>query len=250
MEYKTSLDEANKLTIKIENNNLKISELFETLQSVEREIKKQTYGQSEIFIREVRKGSMIFELIQIIAVNSLPFMENANVIVSFIENLNKYKNALIASTQNNPQNLDEDIVKNINGIGNVVSSPNASISIYNDFSNATFNLNFDETRILKENSLKYLPNKLEEKTNSDFVKNALIYFVQTNIQSKKADKAICEKISKRPIKVLIENENIRKEILQNPYHYNFAVDMEVQYRANKPILYVVSQLKEKWENED
>ena len=62
--------------------------------------------------------------------------------------------------------------------------------------------------------------------------------------------AICEKISKKPIQTLIENENIKKEILENPYHYNFAVDMEVQYRANKPTLYVISQLKEKWENED
>ncbi|MBR2148882.1 MAG: hypothetical protein IJ965_05590 [Campylobacter sp.] len=239
----------NKLIVKINSNKLKISDLFTTLQSIENGIKKETYVESEIFIEKVDKGSMIFELVQVVAANTLSFVENINTIASFIDNLNKCKNILVSQNKEESKQLDNKSIEIINGIGSAVSLPNTTINISNVYGNVSFHLDSNEAKIIKNNSLEYLSDKQEE-VKGDKMQNTLIYFVQTNTKSAKADKAICEKISKQPVKTLFNNESDKKIILENPYNYNFAVDMEVQYRNEKPALYVILQIRDKWENQN
>lgn len=182
------------------------------------------------------------------------FIETVNSLISFIENLNKWKKILTSTEQENLKDIDKADIKIFNGIVNVVSSPNSNIniSINNYYNGSNFSLDYEQASLIKKNIPLYTSNSQEnlEYKNSEVISNALIYFVQTNIKSEKANIAICEKVSKRPIKTIFDNDEIKKEILENPYNDNFIVDIEVQYRENKPALYTILKLKEKWENEN
>ncbi|RAX57412.1 hypothetical protein CCZ01_06125 [Helicobacter monodelphidis] len=247
--------ENNTLTIKIDSDQLKIDNLFQALKSIEEGIQKESYTETEIYIKEVRKGSIIIELIQVILAGSLPFAENANSIISFIEKINKYKTMLLSSNKERiiqEKDIDKSAIKELDTIANAISNnPNANIQI-NTFNNCSFSLDSQESTQIQKNSQQYLSDSHsnEDKSRSQIVSNALISFVQTNTKSKKADKAICEKISKKEVKTFIENTEVKKNILKNPYKYNFIVDLEVQYKDNKPTLYTILQLKEKFENDD
>lgn len=81
----------NTATIKLECKQFKITDLTTILINIEKGIKNETYGDSEIYIKEVRKGSMIFEIVQNIIATSLPFIENCNSIATFIQTLTKLK---------------------------------------------------------------------------------------------------------------------------------------------------------------
>lgn len=121
--------------------------------------------------------------------------------------------------------------------------PNADITINNITHN--FNLNASESRDIQPRISHYLASQADQEDDlgkSNIIHNALIYYHQTNIKKDKSNKAICEKVSIKPIKTIPNNEEIRAKILENPYGYNFIVDLEVQYRNGKPALYTILKL--------
>lgn len=92
--------QTNQATIKLECEKIKISELMQILQNVENGIKSKTTGESEIYIQEVAKGSMIFDIIQIIPA-VLPFVENINsVVLILLKRSINIKRYLRVKTQN------------------------------------------------------------------------------------------------------------------------------------------------------
>lgn len=55
------------------------------------------------------------------------------------------------------------------------------------------------------------------------------------------------KFIKKEIKTIFMNDNIKNEILDNPYHYIFLVNIEVQYVDNDICLYRIVKLNDKIE---
>lgn len=246
-----------KLTLKIDSNSIRVSDLAKTLKSLEKNIQKQTGNMSAMCISEVRKGSMIFDLIQL-ANDVLPFLEFINALPEFITNLKKCKTTLLSSDKNQKKDLKVDHVETVQNMSNIVlnGGKNSSLTLQingNIYNNCTINIDANEARDLKKETEKFLESQknttLQINNNDKIMKNVLIYFTQTNTQSDKADKAICEKISKKPIRIFIADKELKKKILENPYAYNFVVNLEVQYKEDKPILYVIQDCLDKFPNE-
>lgn len=243
--------QANQATIKLECEKIKISELMQILQNVEDGIKNKAYTESEVYIQEVSKGSMVFELIQIIS-SALPLIENINSVVTFLESLNKYKEIFKEAKMESIQEGDIQIIKNLGGISSVIKNcPNANIIINNP--TTIFSLSTSESQKIQPQISDYLSSQTSQEkhlTQNDTIDNALIYYHQTNVEKDKLNKAICEKVSKKPVQTIFGDEDIKTKILENPYGYNFVVDLEVQYREDKPTLYTILRLKNRFKKDN
>ena len=78
----------------------------------------------------------------------------------------------------------------------------------------------------------------------------VLHQVRGDAGSKVGDKGIIEAISKLPVKLFHASESIKKLILdlaENPFQLAFIVDVDVKTVDNKPALYKILELKDKFE---
>lgn len=244
-----------KMTLTINSDLIKISDLTKTLKDIEENIQRRSGSTSSLCISEVRKGSMIFDLVQL-AGGVLPLPEVVNAFPLFIESLKQCKDALKSWGISQDKKIDSHNVETLLGLCNVLAQGDGNASLYMDikgnvYNNCTFELHQEETKGLKLNGEKYLKEHKKDDDNdkADEKNNVVIYFTQTNILSEKADKAICESIDKKAVKILIPDKDIKNKILENPYGFNFIVNLKVHYKKGKPILYEITQYIEKFSDD-
>lgn len=194
-------------------------------------------GGVELQLKSVEKGSDVFNFIVHIG-SLLPLNECISAINAYFElwqNLKTIKQQSIEQIQQEKY-IDKTMAKDL---ANIVSlhSIGANAQITNNFNNAHITINQNTFNIYNDNleciaKIKGFDEKIEAKT---IFENMLIEFYQTNTQKPKAHKAYCYNLSKSAKNIFIDDERLKQEMLENPYHYEFLVDLEVYKDENDRI---------------
>jgi hypothetical protein len=210
-------------------------------------------------ITEVRKGSYIFDAIMVVRDHILPMVENAQITIEFLENINKLKKFFLPSDEPKddylPTKQDSENIKNIlQPIYNITNNGTMTINLTSNLNSTDgFSATASEAKTIKENANRYIKQldmqKQDEEETNDFT-NKLIYFVQTRINSKdKGQKAICEEIAKNEMQTTFANEQIQNEIMDNPYHFAFFVDIKVHRIKGEIKVYEITHMHQKIERD-
>jgi hypothetical protein len=248
----------NKLTLSINTDEpINIKDLSSSLIAFNDEyIKSAKIKDSLIQVTEVRKGSYIFDVIMITKEHILPMIENANITIEFIEKLNKIKNYFLNTDEKNneyiPSKQDSENIKSIlQPIYNITNHGTMTVNLTTQNTDG-FSATVQESKIIKDRATNHI--KLLETQKKDeeinYFENKLIYFVQTRLNSKdKGQKSICEEISKNEMATTFSNSEIQNEIMENPYHYAFFVDIKIHRIKGEIKVYEITNIHQKIERD-
>ncbi|KIM05911.1 MAG: hypothetical protein KN64_01325 [Sulfurovum sp. AS07-7] len=250
-----------KLTFSINTDEpINIKDLANSLNAFSEEyLKSAKIKDSLIQVTEVRKGSYVFDLIMVAKEHILPMIENANITMEFIGKLNKIKKFFLLSNEQKedyiPSKQDSENIKNmLQPIYNISNDGTMTINfITNNNHLDGFSVTVPEAKIIRDNATKHikqLDTKNQDKEEVNFFSNKLIYFVQTRLNSKdKGQKSICEEISKNEMATIFSNGEIQNEIMDNPYHYAFFVDIKIHRIKGEIKVYEITNIHQKIERD-
>lgn len=195
-------------------------------------------GGVELQLKSVEKGSDVFNFLVHIG-SLLPPNECISAINAYFELWHNLKTIKQQSIEQISQEkyIDKAMAKDL---ANIISLLNigADAQITNNFNNAHITINQNTFNIYSDNleciaKIKGFDEKIEAKT---IFENMLIEFYQTtNTQKPKAHKAYCYNLSKSAKNIFIDDDQLKQEMLENPYHYEFLVDLEVYKDENDRI---------------
>lgn len=239
-----------KLTYKIDSDEpIELNQLILSLKSLGDEYGKfSKIKDVEVKISEVRKGSFEFDFVLMSFAPLLPFMSDVNTTVDFIKRVSELKSFFLNQNSDIKPTLEE---------AKLMNSINIPIQTFNNYGTVIINdtqkvdkveFNKEDSKLITTNSSKYIKElkQKEDEEKQNIFKDRLIRFVQTRTDNKDyGNKSICEDISSKEIKTIFENDDIKNEILDNPYHYGFLVDLEVQYINNDAKIYRIMKLNDK-----
>jgi hypothetical protein len=239
-----------KLTYKIDSDEpIELNQLILSLKSLGDEYGKfSKIKDVEVKISEVRKGSFEFDFVLMSFAPLLPFMSDVNTTVDFIKRVSELKSFFLNQNSDIQPTLEE---------AKLMNSINIPIQTFNNYGTVIINdtqkvdkveFNKEDSTLITTNSSKYIKElkQKEDEEKQNIFKDRLIRFVQTRTDNKDyGNKSICEDISNKEIKTIFANDDIKNEILDNPYHYGFLVDLEVQYINNDAKIYRIMKLNDK-----
>ena len=133
--------------------------------------------------------------------------------------------------------INKTMAKDLANIVNLYNT-GTNAEITNNFNNAHITINQNTYNIYSDSlqciaKIKDFDEKVKVKS---IFENMLIEFYQTtNTQKPKAHKAFCYNLSKSAKDIFINDERLKQEMLENPYHYKFLVDLEVYKDENDRI---------------
>lgn len=252
------IDFSKKLEVKISNENpvvlvdLTIS-LMAISQQYQKFIESQTnenYNAStELYIKEVKSGSIIVELVTQ-AMPVLPLLWNDGSLVEWINQLSNTFTWLLGK-DSPPQNYSKQDLKQLHSIIEPVAKDSGSQLNFTvkDQGNVTINqffinseqANAAQNRIMREIDLLNAPD-------DNIHRKRVMYWKQAKFDddSHAGDKAIIESISKSPVKVLFENNAVKKAMLAGDSRFHkpwqrlaYIVDVSVQTIQDTPKLYTI-----------
>jgi hypothetical protein len=214
--------------------------------------------EAKLYVKQIKTGSVILDLIEIATAGALPFIENINTIVGFADYLkNGFKYFLGDKSAKNPEFSTKDCTE-FSQIVNPIAKDNGS-----QF-NISTTINGDVTNILVMSSLEAnaFQNiiKAESKQMSlpeqkgDYEK-VVMYFdtTKSNIKADTGNKAIIETIDKKPAKVIFDTDDLKEKILksdENPLITAFVVNVKVETVKDKIAAYKVMSLHETFPLDD
>lgn len=205
---------------------------------------------TELYIKEVRSGSIIVELVAQ-ALPLVPLIWSGGSLSEWVNSAKAILDWLLAKTSTPPKTMHKNDLKQWKAIlepvardsasqMNFTVSDRASVTI-NQFSFNSTEANAAQNRITRELAAIDDPN--------EHIQNRkLMYWYQTKFDtdSHTGDKAIIESISKRPLKVIFENNAVKEAMLAGDERFNkpwhklaYVVDVEVQTVQGEPKIYTV-----------
>ena len=253
-----SLYFSSKLEIKINNERpVQLVDLTMSLlgvgQQFERFIEAETNEQhaigSELYIKEVRSGSIIVELIAQ-AAPVVPLLWTGGTLKEWAEYAQNTLQWLTGQLKDPPKEVTKQDLKQWKNILEPVAKDNGSQmnfsvtdggQVINQFFINSVQANAAQNRITRELE------KLDEPDNHTQRKRVMTWH-QTRFANDAltGDKAVIESISKAPVKVLFENQAVKKAMLHGDSRFNkpwhelaYIVDVKVQTISGVPKVYTI-----------
>jgi len=252
------LDFSNKLEITINNQKpvvltdltlalLGIGQQYERF--IENETTEQYSAGSELFVKEVRSGSIVVELIaQTIPV--VPLLWQGGSLLEWANHAKSVIAWLNGKLTNPPKDVTKNDLKQWNNILEPVakdhgSQMNFSISDGGQVINQWFITS--EQANAAQNSIRREIGLLEEPDDHIQRKRIMVWY-QTKFDdtSQTGSRAVIESISKSPVKVIFENNAVKKAMLagdsrfSKPWHeLAYIVDVRVQTVQGVPKVYTI-----------
>lgn len=252
------LDFNNKLEVTIRNEKpvvladltlslLGISQQYQKF--VESETNQDYQAGAELYIKEVRKGSIVVELIaQVMPI--VPLIWSGGSLNEWLNCAKSTIEWLLGKAKNPPKEMSKQDFKQWHSILEPVAKDSASqlnITVSDGGVNINqFYINSQEANAA-QNEIKKQLHSLES-PEEHIQKRRVMYWNQTKFDSESntGDKAIIESITKRPVKVIFENAAVKDAILAGSNNYvkpwqklAYLVDVEVQTINNQPKAYTI-----------
>lgn len=210
------------------------------------------HREAKLYVKEIKSGSVILDLIEIATVGALPFIENINTIVGFAEYLKTGFQYFLGNREGkNPEFSTKDC-NEFSQIVNPIAKDNGS-----QF-NISTTINGDVTNVLVMTSLQAnaFQNLIKSESKQmllpepkgDYEK-VVMYFdtTKSNIKADTGNKAIIESIDKKSARVIFDTDDLKEKILkgeENPLTTGYVVDVKVENVKDKLAAYKVMVLHE------
>lgn len=210
------------------------------------------HKEAKLYVKEIRAGSIVIELIELATIGMIPFAENVNTILDFANYFKKTVNFFLKGEGTDPE-LTPVELKEISTIINPVAKDNGSQfnlgTTVNGNLTINFNLNSNESNAVQNifnRELKKL--KLPELSDDTEERVVLTFFqARSDMNSKIGNKGIIESLSKKPMNIVFDNEELKMEILHsniNPLKTAYVVDVKIETINEKPSIYRITKLHE------
>jgi hypothetical protein len=255
------MDERVKLTIEIQNGQpVELVDLTKSFLALAEEYKKHaerqhfdvTGGDVKLYVKEVRTGSIIADLMAQ-SPTMLPFLENVHSIITFVEYIKQITEYLLGK-QHGKKEIEKSTLQNVIQLVEPISKDcNSQISI------GAFNLNNVNAAVtININSLEANAIQNAAHREIDLLKTpetgvrtqVLLYWFQArnDPNTNTGDRAIIESISTSPVKVQFISEGVKGKILrENLFDTAYIVDVAVETINGRPMLYKILELHDKME---
>ncbi|WP_305373227.1 hypothetical protein [Photobacterium leiognathi] len=252
------IDLSKKLEIKIDNRKpVGLEDLSLSLLSfnkqfhkfVDSETDELTDISSELLIKEVRKGSIVIELVSQ-ASPIIPLLWEGGSLVQWTSLIQNVCNWLLGNTDSAPKDMTKQDLQDWNKIIEPIAKDNGSQMNINvsDGGKVINNFVFNSTEAaVMQNKISRLVEKIDTPEENKHLKKVM-YWYQTKFDSSSdtGNKAIIDDISKSALKVIFENNALKEGMLhpdsslKKPWQeLAFVVDVEVQTVRGRPKMYKV-----------
>lgn len=256
MEIQTLMAES-KLTIEIRNTEpIQLSALVDMFAGLCSEYNKfvsehesfELSKQTRLYVKEVREGSQIYELVDKVPL-LIPFVENVSSVIEFTKKLKKVYDFFKGITDDKPE-LDSSDIKNYTKIIEPIAKDNGSQVFFNaehQTINVNLQLNSLEANAI-QNKLGFELAALKEPDHSTKEKEVFYWHVaKGDVQSQTGDRGIIESITPKDLKVIFDKPDIKNQMLNiegNPFHLAYVVDVKVETIEGRPAVYKIMNLHE------
>lgn len=252
------LDFSSKLEITIRNEKpvvlvdltlalLAVGQQFESF--IENETAEYPSAGSELFIKEVRSGSIVVELIAQ-AIPVVPLLWQGGSLVEWVGHAKSTIEWLNGKLDKPPKDVSKQDLRQWNNILEPVakdhgSQLNFTVSNGGQVVNQFF-INSEQANAA-QNSIRRELGRLEEPDDHTQRKRVMVWY-QTKFDesSQTGNKAVIESITKAPVKVIFENNAVKKAMLSGdqrfpkPWHeLAYIVDVRVQTVQGIPKVYTI-----------
>lgn len=211
--------------------------------------------EAKLYVKEIRSGSIIVELVELATVGMIPFAENINTVLDFATYFKSSINYFLKGEGKEPE-LSPVEYRELSTILNPVAKDKGSqfnlSTTVNGNVTMNFNLNSNETNAIQnifEKEIKKL--KLPELSDEIEERVMLTFFqARSDINSKVGNKGIIEALSKKPMNIVFDKEELKSEVLHsetNPLKTAYLVDAKIETIHNKPSTYRIVKLHEYFE---
>lgn len=248
-----------RLVIKIENNRpIELLDLTKSLVSfasqfdsyVVKNADSKENREAKLYIKEIKSGSVILELIELATVGMIPFIENTNTIIGFAEYCKKAFSFFLKNEGEKPDLKPTDY-KEFSTILNPISKDNGSqfnlSTTINGNVELHINLNSTETNAL-QNIFKKELEQLKIPEQLDDIKPSVLmtwFQARNDLKSTIGNKGVIEEISKKSLNITFESDEIKEKMLHsdiNPFNTVYVVDVKIQTIQDKPAAYKIVKL--------
>lgn len=265
------------LTFRYENSHpVELADLTASLQAVARRFGRYvTQGgfdleedSVKLYVRRISEGSIVVDLTNMAiehggaiatavggAAVATAFTQ-ANAIVTFSKNLRDGLNYLVgrgakpsdmpASELKDLAKIVEPVAKDGKGNMHITASDGATVQVSVSFNSL-------EANTIQNRAEREMADRREPVQTA--YRRVLMYWHQASkTPGSRSDKAVIEKISDKPLKVIFEDDtDIKAKMLSgkdNPFNIGFLVDVELITKQGRPVAYEVSHLYEVLNEED
>jgi hypothetical protein len=259
MNAESSIDMKNRLTITSRTNNpVSLVDLTDSLMGIADQyydyIANDSNGASKgvLYVSEIRKGSMVFELVAEVLPYVTLFAATTTPLESWVNQFISTAKWLQGVGKKPEIDIGKKDLTNMTKAFSTVANSSGSAITFNlegahieKFSPIIYT-NEDAKKITKRAKEKV---KLIEEKGAHTFSNRLMIWDQTkfNLKTTTGDKALIESIYDKPIKIIFQNEmdkaymyNAGKNFNGTPWQeLGFIVDVEVQYLNGRPRVYNV-----------
>jgi len=252
-----------RLVIKIDNKRpIELLDLTKSLVSlatqfnsyVAKNADSKENSEAKLYIKEIKSGSVILELIELATIGVIPFIENTNTIIEFAKYIKSVLNYFIKNEGEKPE-LSAPDCKDFSAIINPIAKDNGSQIIISPTINGNVVFNFG-VNSLESNALMNMMNqevsrmKLPEQ-NDEIKQSVLLTWFQArnDMNSQTGNKGVVEELSKKPLNITFDDEEIKQQMLHsdsNPLITAFVVDVKIQTVQDKPVAYKIMRLHEQF----
>jgi hypothetical protein len=256
-----------RLIIKIENSRpIELLDLTKSLVSlasqfdsyVEKNADSKENREAKLYVKEIKSGSVVLELIELATIGMIPFLENMNTIIGFAKHCKSAIDYFLKNDGKKPDLTPVDykefctilnpVAKDIGSQFNMSTTINGNIELH-------FNLNSTESNALQNMFKKEIDQlKLPEQTDEVQSSVLLTWFQARNdTKSSIGNKGVIEELSKKPLNITFENDEIKERMIHgdlNPFNTAYVVDVKIQTVQEKPAAYKIVKLHESFDIDD
>lgn len=214
--------------------------------------------EAKLYVKEIRSGSVIFELVEMATIGVIPFLENVNTIVGFAEFVKKSYNYLLGKEKEKPVDFTSNDLKDLSQIVNPVAADNGSQLNISTTINGVVHFHFN-IGSMEANAAQNIIDKEVKKLKSpellDDIKTKVLltwFQARNDMKSNVGNKGIIEDLSPKPMNIVIDDDAIKDEMLhkENPFTTVFVVDVKLQHVGGKTVAYKVVKLHGTFDIED
>lgn len=213
--------------------------------------------EAKLYVKEIRSGSVILELIELATIGVLPFLENVNTVVGFADYLKTAYNFFIGKSEVKPD-LEVSDYKELSQIINPVANDNGSQINISTTVNGNVELHVHlsslETNAIQNVFQKELKQLKVPEVADETETSVLLtwYQARNDMKSSVGNKGTIESLSKKPMNITFDDDTLKDKMLhgENPFTTVFVVDVKLQNVGGKLVAYKVVKLHESFEIEN
>lgn len=226
---------------------------------VRRHSSQNISSSSKLYIKEIREGSTILELVEVATVLVLPFLENVNTILGFTEYCKQALQYFTGKSKDRPGNITKYDCQDFSNLVNPIISDHGGVinigTVYNG--EITIVLTTDNTEANAiQNAARREIELLTKTEQTDVHKKVLMTWDQasSSINNNSKNKGVIDSIfPNKALKILYlaeDEDAIKKRMLygdENPLKCVYEVDVMVEVSQNRPIAYRILKLHQIFE---